>query len=231
MSEQLKFSVNSDNTVNVRIKNANGSYSSRLISFQDLTETFRSDDVNMELPLLPRGVRKFKIKGERTLIGIEYPPSRIAKVSWAGEAYEDIPTPGSIWLTLLHNNSDGTYRIIKNHVYGLNGFGLLGETTRFFHWPFPNHSIGYSSGICWGNDENFARMKNSCDLSSLSSLYSMYFAATFNSDLGFHINRPEGCEDTLFKFLAGKERYEDDWLESLEESSNIVRATRNLIGA
>lgn len=230
MSEQLKFSVNADNTVNVRIRNTNGSYSTRLISFQDLADTFRSDDINVELPLLPRGVRKFKIKGERTLIGLEYPPSMIDKVSWSGETFRDIPTPSSVWFTLLHNNNDGTHRIIKNHVYATDGFGLLGEDTRFYNWPFPNHSLGYSSGVCWGNDENFAQMKNSCDLSSLSSLYSMYFAATFNSDLGYHIRKPEGNEQGLFQFLTGKERYLDEWLSPLEESRNVVTASNTLIG-
>lgn len=230
MSEQLNFSVNADNTVNVRIKNSNGSYSTRLISFQDLADTFRSDDISVELPLLPRGVRKFKIKGERTLIGIEYPPSMVERVRWCGYTYEDIPTPGSIWFTLLHNNSDGTHRIIKNHVYAMDGFGLLDDNTRFYHWPFPNHSLGYNSGICWGNDENFSDMKNSCDLRSLSSLYSMYFAATFNSDLGYHIRIPEEDDQGLFQFLTGKERFADEWLEPLEESRDVISASNQLIG-
>ena len=231
--EKLNFAVNDDGTVNVHIKDNSGAMSTRIISFSDLVNSFQSDDLNLELPLFPRGLRKYKAHGQRTLVGIEYPPSIVQKVHWRedGQTYENIPTPGSVWLTLLSNNTDGTFRIIKNNLYAVDAFGLIDENTTLYNWPFPNHSLSYSSGVCWGNDKNFERIKNNATLSSLSSLYSMYFSAKFNNDLSYYIDMPSGNDDkTLFEFLQNKPAYESAWLKKLENATNFKQAVQKLIG-
>lgn len=231
-SEKLNFIINNDGTVHVRVENSSGIESTRIISFNDMINSLQSDDINLELPLFPRGLRKYKAVGQRTVVGIEYPPSIISEVRWRdGTTYKNIPTPGSVWLTLLGNNADGTFRIIKNNLYALDAFGLVDDNTALYAWPFPNYSRTYGAGVCWGNDKNFSNIKNNATLNSLSSLYNIYFSAGFNNDLGYSINKPEGPDDTeIFDFLEDKPKYNSEWIKKLEVPCNFKEAVRRLIG-
>jgi len=233
MSEEFNFHVNNDGNVSIKIANPDGTYTNRVVKFEDFAKVFTVDNQEIDLPLFPKGLRKYRVFGDRTVVAIEYPSCIVAQTSWRGDdVYSNIPVPKSVWFTLLKNNPDGTYTILKSHLFALDFMGLINEDSTFYKWPFPNHSLTYSPGICWGNDRNFERMKASCGLTDLHSLFSMYFSAEFNNDLSYHIQNPQGegqlSGDHILEMIAGQESYKDEWL--IRDEKNFGTEMNTLIG-
>ena len=191
--------INTDATVSIAGVSADGVKSNKLISLNSFLEAVRSSDESIELPILPNGIRKFKQSGESCIVAIEHEP-QIVEISYRGSSYK-VPTPRSLWISLLSSSStrQNSYRIIKTIIYSLD-MPLMSETQTLYDWPFPNHSVDYTPGICWGNDDNYENIRHDATLRNLSSLYSMYFSANFNDDLGWKFsvprNSPHGDYDT-----------------------------------
>lgn len=233
MDETFNFSVSDDGNVKVVINNQNGSSSTKIVKFEDFAKTININEQDINLPLFPRGLRKYKVVGDRTVVAIEYPATIIRESSWEGgdRVYKDVPVPNSVWFTLLSNNADGTYRIIKNIIFATDFMGLMNEETAFYKWPFPNHSLTYSPGICWGNDEGFSNIKDKCHLSNISSFFSMYFAANFNNDLSWHLSNVAMRlkeEGHILSRLEKEETFLDEWL--IRSDYNFNSALQLLIG-
>ena len=233
MSEEFNFQINDDGNVNVKIANPDGSSANRVVKFEDFAKVFTVDNQEIDLPLFPKGLRKYRVFGDRTVVVLEYPSCVVAQASWRGDdIYRNIPVPNSVWFTLLKNNPDGTYTILKNHLFALDFMGLVSEDSTFYKWPFPNHSLTYSPGICWGNDRNFERLKTTCKLTDLHSLFSMYFSAAFNNDLGFHIRNNDSENplrgDHILEMVAGQESYKQEWL--MRDEKSFSTEINSLIG-
>lgn len=229
MSNEFNFSVGADGLVSVRVNNPDGTSSNKVVKYEDFSRIFLLDNQEIDLPLFPRGLRKYMVRGERTLVAIEYPATVVETARWRGQdTYRTIPVPPSVWFTLLQNAPNGNYKIIKSHLYALDFTGLMNQDSNLYKWPFPNHSLTYTPGICWGNDNHFSAIKNDCSLSNLSSLFSMYFSAEFNNDLGFHINHPNS-DGNIFDMIKGEEEYDPSWL--VPQGHNLNAAIENLIGS
>ena len=58
---------------------------------------------------------------------------------------------------------------------------------RMYEWPFPNSSLTYSPGFCWGSDAIAKRMYEGegATLEQLPILYQRFFDNTANDDLGW----------------------------------------------
>ena len=229
---EFNFSVSGDGLVSIKVNNTDGTSSNKVVRYEDFARIFLMDNQDIDLPLFPKGIRKYIVRGDRTLVAIEYPETKFSTVNWAsGDEYKDIPVPPSLWLTLLQNNADGTYKIIKNNCFALGFTGFRDYDSVLYKWPFPNHSLTYGTGICWGNDSNFKNMKNDCQLTDLPSLFNIYFSSQFNNDLGYYIQRgdDEAAHHHIFQIISGSDTYLERWL--ISEEGNFASSVNNLIGA
>lgn len=211
--------VNTDGTVNISTINNDGTKCNKLISLNVFSQLVRSGDETVELPLLPNGIRKFMQKGDNVVIVTEHQGTVIENFSYYDDNYR-VPTPqNSIWMTLLrvNNNSIDSFKVIKTWVFSMT-MPLLTETQELYKWPFPNYSTTYSPGICWGNDENFRRLKNNCKIRNLASFHDMYFSANFNDDLGFDMEVPSDFMSTSEGRRRGNTKL--DYLGTQEHFSN-----------
>ena len=66
-------------------------------------------------------------------------------------------------------------------------------TGRMYQWPFPNSSLTYSPGFCWGSDAIAKRMYEGegATLEQLPILYQRFFDNTANDDLGWKFRNDE----------------------------------------
>lgn len=176
----------------------------KTISFESFIEAVNIKGEKFSLPLLPFGIRKIAQCGHTVCIAIEY-PGTIIDFNYRGSIYKDIPIPPSVWIHLTKANSEGQYSLIKSHLFSLD-MPLLSESQKMYKWPFPNYSRSFGN-VCWGNDQNikdFTKNKGR-PLANYTSLYSMYFSASANDDLGWCINLTE--EESSVSYNHSGEKY------------------------
>jgi len=137
-------------------------------------------------------------------------------LQYNGKEIKNVPVPKSVWITHLKENPGGGFSIKKTNIHAMNSLGLMNESCNLYSWPYPNHSVSY--GVCWGNDPVYKSLASNVELSNLSSLFSIYFSANFNEDLGFKFNIPE-TEYPSFSNVSGLSSFEDSFLRL--ESRNL----------
>ena len=228
----FSFNITDDGGVSIDIKNAEGFISNKVVSLDDFANAFSMSNESLDLPLFPKGFRKYKTRGERTLVAFEVPATIINEVYWRNsegetETYNNIPIPNSVWLVSLNILPNKKYSINKVNVVATNFLGLVSEDSPMYYWPFPNHTISY--GVCWGNDPNYSNLKDGCFLNELHSLVNIYFSAAFNSDLGYRFLDPDSefSSGNIFQCMEGKTNFADKYL--VRHSENFNQFIDNLI--
>jgi hypothetical protein len=206
----------------------NGVKSSKMITLESLSMAIRSSDETFELPLLPNGIRKWKQTGNNVVVAIEYPEQIIERFCYNDKNYT-IPVPRSIWIVLLSPNNRGVfrYKIHKTHVYSLVT-PLLSESQTLYEWPFTNHSITYTPGVCWGSSPAFGDLKDDCTIRNLSSLYSIYFNAIFNDHLGWKMKTGDAQLRDYAVYLNNKPSFLSSDL--LTSGVTFAQAINNILG-
>jgi len=224
MSNNLVFKISDDGNVSMDIDNPNGSTTTRVVNLDDFTNAFVMDQENIDLPLFPRGLRKYKTRGDRALAVFELDTGIVHDVTWNQSDnnnqadFKNVPFPNSLWFVSLGILPNNKFTILKVNVVATNCLGLVNERSKMYEWPFPNHTISY--GVCWGSDRNFERLKTSCSLSDLSSLPTIYFSASFNDDLGYSFLDPDNefTSINIFECIEGRSNFDDKYLSELSSS-------------
>lgn len=232
MTNSLSITIPDDGSATVDYPLRDGTRCSKLVSMSELAAIFQDTSVDLHLPMFPKGIRTYASRGSRLVIGVEYPACIIPQVIHSRTEYHDVPIPASIWLTLLERNGDGSHSILTTNIYALGALGLLSDEIELHPWPFYNHSLIHSSGVCWGSSPGFQVIKNNCSLLNLSSLFSLYWGATSNNDLSPFFNFD--LDDTSFSepldFLQGEPEYLHSWLYQPENHTTPLSAIRKLLG-
>ena len=228
----IECKISDDGIVEIKYQKG-GVVHSKTSTFNDFKNAINIRSTDIQLPFLPRGIRKYEKAGDNLVVALEFDAAVIADANYRGSHFENVKTPRSVWMFRLRDNHDGTYTIRKTINYALD-MPLLSEDQRLYTWPFPNATESY--GVCWGNDRNFANLQKNAQLINLSSLYNVYFSAAFNDDLGMDLSR-----DALFDAVREKgisidrDGYAGNFraLSALDEfpSGALVRSNRTFSSA
>ena len=211
--------IKDDGFVTMEKESANGLVTPKVTSLSSFVDALQYDNVAVDLPLLPRHIIKYNQLGNNIVVVLEYPASIISSVEHCSSTHTDIPVPPSVWVFGLKKAPDKTLSIKKTLVFALETFGMLdAEKTPLYFWPMPNYSDSYTSGICWGSDQNFIRISCKMSIKNLESLNGIYYGAAGNNDLCLNVSK--SCESALeesyhsyyLPHMSGKGDYPSSYL-------------------
>jgi hypothetical protein len=203
--------IKRDGTVNIKTEHG-GARISKVVSVEAFASALRSDTEELELPLFPTGLKKYKKSGDYLVVALEYPEALIENVRYNGQTYNMV-VPRSVWIHWLSskNGSTDVYKIQKSWIFALD-MPLLSESQNLYKWPMGNWSLDYDK-VCWGNHEPYHEIQQNCKLANISSLYSMYFSSDFNDDLGWDLNPPDNSDyNHIPDFLSKQNQFDVSWL-------------------
>lgn len=188
--------IKDDGFVTMEKESASGLVTPKVTSLTSFVDALQYDNVAVDLPLLPNHIVKYNQLGNDIVVVLEYPASIIDSVEHCSSSFSNIPVPPSVWVFGLKRASDKTLSIKKTLVFALGPFGMLdAESTPLYFWPMPNYSDSYTSGICWGSDQNFVRVSSKMSIKNLESLNGIYYAAAGNNDLCLKVS--DDCESDI----------------------------------
>ena len=119
-------------------------------------------------------------------------PEQIKTMRYGSERASDyqIRVPPSLFFFSLTALKGDKFKINKMAAALLADYNF--GTGKLYQWPFPNSSLTYSPGFCWGSDNIAKRMyEDGATLEQLPILYQRFFDNTANDDLGWKFRNDE----------------------------------------
>ena len=170
----------------------------KVIDLEDFAQTLMSNKTGIETPILPYGTALYKSNDSSIIVVVEYPAQIVENVEWVGMDMVNIPVPRSLWffkLCATNDNAPGGVMDISSMILDrtiiktMPEIGHVSKDTLLHDWPYPNFSISYTPGVCWGDTDSYRAVFNQgFSLPRLRSLYDIYFQTGFNTDLSITMN-------------------------------------------
>lgn len=220
-----KFSIKdifiqiSNNAAILRIPNAKGTFTTKVVKIPTLVKAFQEHAVPLETPIMPVGCIKYKEKGNHAIV-ITYHPETRFTAKWRDNVYENCVRPAIIMSSTLYVNGDGSFSLKGSQVFGVKDPAILiNDNTRLQRLPFPN--IYDNGNVCWGGNSIAGSFKV---LTGIGQYVDRIFNSVFNNDLfsNGHV-RQFGLETPgdVFNFLKDKETFPQELFREMGSSYTI----------
>lgn len=165
---------------------------SKIVPLVDVTNLLSNIITVDESSWLPPNLVFLKRNGGN-VGAVYYFPEQIKTMRYGSERVSDyeIRVPASLFFFSLTALKGDKFKInkmaaalIPNYEFG---------SSKMYQWPFPNSSLTYSPGFCWGSDNVAKRMYEGegATLEQLPILYQRFFDNTANDDLGWKFRNDE----------------------------------------
>ena len=190
LSNKIQIELTDDNTATVTLVNDSGKSVKKSVSVADLSACLIRESSGDETELSPPGLLK-TWKNTNYEIYWMYFPAKTMTVSHIS------PEHGSHTSYIPQTVMQFTFRVDiqgrRKFLCHVSAFTMADEDvltpdTKMYAFPFNNYSIGYNTGICWGNNtETIKRIFDDSydiDVFKLSSMHRLFFSTPFNDHLG-----------------------------------------------
>lgn len=189
-SNKIQIELTNDDTATVTLTDDTGKSVKKSISVNDLSSCLIREASGDETELTPPGLLKSWKNTNYEIYWMHFPAQTIT----VGHTDR---SQGSHKTYIPQTVMQYTFRVDmasrRKFLYHVSGFTMADEdiltpNTKMYAFPFNNYSIGYSSGICWG--DNTGTIKRifgetyDVDIFKLSSLHRVFFSTPFNEHLG-----------------------------------------------
>ena len=189
-SNKIQIELTDDDTATVTVVDESGKAIKKSVSVADLSSCLIREASGDETELTPPGLLK-SWKNTNYEIYWMYFPAQTITVGHTSRSHGSHITyiPQTVMQYTFKVDMSGR----RKFLYHVSGFTIADEdiltpNTKMYAFPFNNYSIGYNSGICWGdNTETIKRIFGETydiDVFKLSSLHRVFFSTPFNEHLG-----------------------------------------------
>lgn len=220
----LQCEITDDGRVYLKGENKeSGRHFVKTISLQEFSSIIRDTNSIQKSPSLPRGCVQWGTNGNHHLVAVEFPAQRV-EFRHVDYGPVEIPVPASVWFVLLTANGDGRYTIQKTYpfIYDM----LLTEESPLYIWPFPNYSLTYGAGVCWGYNGYVPSNRDRFTMADVEMMFHCFFAADANEDLGWSFG---GDFENGKKFITAISNLPELPMEHLRRYGSSFRETFDYI--
>lgn len=192
----------------------------------ELTNILSNMITEDESPWLPNNLIYLRRDGGNVGAVYFFPETKTS-YRYYDNSYDVILPPALFFFTLTALKND-KFRIVKMAAALTDSYNM--QSSRLYQFPFPNNSLGYGPGFCWGSDRIAKDMYDKeCTLEQLPILYQRFFAAQGNGDLGWKVQGSlEGKEACAKMLKLGKEGWTKQKVEETFCSVSLKKISEAL---
>lgn len=184
---------------------------SKSVSIEDFVALFQKMNITTSA-ILPRSCVGWRIEGRHISYYLDFPAqkktivvkNRSNKICF----YDTIPVPRTLFVVRFDKDNPSTDNVLVQ-IFALKGTDAFNFNTPKYFMPMLN--IFSDGRICWGSNK-LKLGKDPQDLSSLDTLYNLFWDSNFNFDLAPRYREETArrvLQDQKIPLSGGEPRFED----------------------